>query len=1005
MSRIRQNRGACDLPKWGTQGAEIDHKPVLARMGIITLQERGLKKQKELQKGEITYTGKNELLTRAYKAHITITENQYRQKQVEVSEEDLCLVQSIQESMEQELKKNWHKEMKVNEMQRGIEIALKNTYDELLRKKGHKERKKKKEFLQESTWEEIKIKNEKWAKVRQWWITTNVTGWEQKINRYKAKIRNKQAYEEDCQRDMEEQSGREEGSFMEGWNLWNEWDEQRKKVRNQVKRDKSRHVKEIIEEIGKPEGPENIWKAIDRIAPRNYQNKLALGKEKGGTCLTVEEEKEEIQSFTEKHLKQKRVQEEEGEKGEEEDDNEPTCIFIGEEITDEEWAEQKPLKADVREAFRHTHPNKSTPEWSVPTKMYVIGEMIVAEPIRTLWDKIGKENTYPSDWQIQKTVWIPKPGNKKNEVHKRRGITILDGGAKGYLVWLKKRTGRIMDKNNRSDEYGAVKKRGTSHAILKVLGIRNRMRKNKVCSMTFLGDAVKAFDRISRQVVLKRTEKRLKNEILMRRVITRHQKMISRTILEEGKVDMKVDTGVAQGDPNGPPMYVNGYEEVLEKIEEKRGLQNQTEMPMEMPNWWQIKKEGGKNLKRNTSKTMFVDDHLEVHKLNLKKGKKHAKRDLEEQIRGLVEPILEAQREVGVESGMEKTVILLELHGKGSRRVRKELGGKIKLQNGMEIKIVEQAKYLGVQIGGQTEMNNKEIKDRIEKANKAMMRLTKIWRMENIQLKEKIIIYKTLVTSLLTYATETRIWSNAQMEQLEAIQMRHLRRIAKSPVHITLESNEELRRRVGVPSMTSLIRQRRLRLWHTTCLNKVEEIVAVMWGKDGDETDKLEQLELDREKQLLSDITVVINERQLDRNNFNLNEKGELEIGEKTWKQIGELKKADFKAILTEESEVEKRRKTTFGPKDKPQWECTQCNKKFETKKGMIIHKVKTHNYRVEHRKLVQEVQKGESKHKCLLCNKIYASKQGAQLHLDKHCAHKYTADEIVNALARHGLF
>ena len=71
----------------------------------------------------------------------------------------------------------------------------------------------------------------------------------------------------------------------------------------------------------------------------------------------------------------------------------------------------------------------------------------------------------------------------------------------------------------------------------------------------------------------------------------------------------------------------------------------------------------------------------------------------------------------------------------------------------------------------------------------------------------------------------------------------------------------------------------------------------------------------------------------------------------------------------------------------------------------MIIHKVKTHNYRVEHRKLVQEVQKGESKHKCLLCNKIYASKQGAQLHLDKHCAHKYTADEIVNALARHGLF
>jgi rubredoxin len=107
--------------------------------------------------------------------------------------------------------------------------------------------------------------------------------------------------------------------------------------------------------------------------------------------------------------------------------------------------------------------------------------------------------------------------------------------------------------------------------------------------------------------------------------------------------------------------------------------------------------------------------------------------------------------------------------------------------------------------------------------------------------------------------------------------------------------------------------------------------------------------------------------------------------------------------VLSEESEVEKRRRTTFGPKNKPQWECQQCKKKFDTNKGMTMHRVKTHNYRVEHRKLVQEVQKGEAKHKCLLCNKIYASKQGAQLHLDKHCTPKFTADEIVNALARHG--
>jgi hypothetical protein len=800
---------------------------------------------------------------------------------------------------------------------------------------------------------------------------------------------------------MEDLAEKEEGELEEGWRLWNEWDEQRKQVRNMVKADKISQVRGIIEEIGTPEGPENIWKAIDKIAPRNIWNKLALGKEDGGTCMSTDEERKEIQNFAEKHLKQTMLTNDDENDSEDEG---PTCLFIDSKVTEEDWYENRPLKADVREAFRHTHPNKATPEWSVPTKLYVIGENELAEPIRTLWDKIGRQNTFPKEWRIQKTVWIPKQGNKKNEVHKRRGITILDGGAKGYLVWLKKRMGNIMDQNNRKDEYGAVKKRGTTHAIAKVLGVRNRLRKNKICSLTFLGDAVKAFDRIDRQVVLRRTSKRLNNEALTQRINVRHARMIARTVLEEGVVDMEVGTGVAQGDPNGPPMYVNGYEEVLEKIEDKRESNNQSEMTIAMPEWWHVKKEGGKSLEMKTAKTMFVDDHLEVHKLELKKGKKKAKKDLEKQIKELIQPILEAQKEVGVESGMEKTVILLELHGKGSRRVIKELGGRIKMDNGMEVKIVDNAKYLGVQIGGSTEMNSKEIKDRIEKANKAMMRLTRIWKMESIKLEEKVKIYKTLVTSLLTYATETRVWSNAQMEQLEAIQMRHIRRIAKSPAHITLESNEELRRRMGVPSMTSLIRQRRIRLWQTISGNNIEEVVAVLWGKDTEETNCMTKVEGDRETQLLADLATIIHERGLNRDLFDLNEKGELIIGRKTWVQIRELKKADTKTVLTEESEVEKRRRTTFGPKNKPQWECQQCKKKFDTNKGMTMHRVKAHNYRVEHRKLVQEVQKGEAKHRCLLCNKIYASKQGAQLHLDKHCTPKFTEDEIVNALARHGM-
>ena len=47
LCKVRENLGAMDLPKWGTQGAEIDHRPVLALMGFLTLQEKG-------QKGSMT---------------------------------------------------------------------------------------------------------------------------------------------------------------------------------------------------------------------------------------------------------------------------------------------------------------------------------------------------------------------------------------------------------------------------------------------------------------------------------------------------------------------------------------------------------------------------------------------------------------------------------------------------------------------------------------------------------------------------------------------------------------------------------------------------------------------------------------------------------------------------------------------------------------------------------------------------------------------------------------
>ena len=139
-------------------------------------------------------------------------------------------------------------------------------------------------------------------------------------------------------------------------------------------------------------------------------------------------------------------------------------------------------------------------------------------------------------------------------------------------------------------------------------------------------------------------------------------------------------------------------------------------MELNMPDWWSTTLIGGDPLKIKTSKTMYVDDHMEIHKIKPRNGAKHNKEDTQNQIRKILQPIFKAQEKAGVESGKDKTVILIELHGRGSQRVKKEMGGKIQMEDGRQVKIVDKAKYLGVQIGGKTESNEQEMDERIKKS-------------------------------------------------------------------------------------------------------------------------------------------------------------------------------------------------------------------------------------------------------------------------------------------------
>ena len=78
--------------------------------------------------------------------------------------------------------------------------------------------------------------------------------------------------------------------------------------------------------------------------------------------------------------------------------------------------------------------------------------------------------------------------------------------------------------------------------------------------------------------------------------------------------------------------------------------------------------------------------------------------------------------------------------------------------------------------------------------------------------------------------------------------------------------------------------------------------------------------------------------------------------------------------------------------------------KKFSTAQGRISHGVRAHNVRSDQRKLVQELENGDGKFRCLLCNGVYVNKKGAQLHIDRHCAKKFTPEQIMQKLLQSGM-
>ena len=134
------------------------------------------------------------------------------------------------------------------------------------------------------------------------------------------------------------------------------------------------------------------------------------------------------------------------------------------------------------------------------------------------------------------------------------------------------------------------------------------------------------------------------------------------------------------------------------------------------------------------------------------------------------------------------------------------------------LEVVDEFVYLGSTIS--TNMNlDTEINKRIGKAAATLSKLTKrVWYNNLLTQNTKVRVYQACILSTLLYGSETWTTYMRQEHRLNTFHMRCLRRILGIKWQNRV-SNSDILTRAGIPSIYSLLSQRRLRCHTTQRLN------------------------------------------------------------------------------------------------------------------------------------------------------------------------------------------
>ena len=164
----------------------------------------------------------------------------------------------------------------------------------------------------------------------------------------------------------------------------------------------------------------------------------------------------------------------------------------------------------------------------------------------------------------------------------------------------------------------------------------------------------------------------------------------------------------------------------------------------------------------------------------------------------MVSQVLESGR---LRVDKSKLEVLVGAAGPGARRINAEIA-RGAYQFAFRGETIRATTDLGCQVESQGS-TLAEAQMRVTEVIKAQARYScGLWAPRSIDLATKTGLWQALVRSVLLYAAEAHAWQPRDVETLEIWQNRTIRHIARSPVHVSRERTQDLRKRLGVHTVS-----------------------------------------------------------------------------------------------------------------------------------------------------------------------------------------------------------